>query len=274
MIHSSHHVEGSARRSAFAIIAILSLVAALLTITVPAFGYHPSSAVTPTVEEGNPDCGELGFGDGFKASAVGGGDLEDDDDGTYGDGTIEVEITVNPTPTDESPSGNLFDWELLTEGYVIDAVFSKGGNQGGNLYDYTGLAQTSDVNLHSPQNTGGEQNLAGLSHIWFCYSEAPEETATPSATATPTGTPVVTATPTPTTAPTATAAPTASPAGTVAAATGTPRPAGTVAAATGVPNTALDGAPSSTPLIVILGALLAISAGGMALAFANRRHRR
>lgn len=81
-------------------------------------------------------------------------------------------------------SGNVFDYEILSN-HVADAVFVKGGNIGGNLYNNenptdgdpagAGGPLKSDGNLHSPLQRNNITTFGGLSHISFCFSEAPAE---------------------------------------------------------------------------------------------------
>lgn len=74
-------------------------------------------------------------------------------DGTFNDGSLEVEIS-NFTPTS-------FDW---SSNFGVDAVVVKSGSDGSNLYVYQppGPESTGDTQLSTP-------STQGISHISFCY---------------------------------------------------------------------------------------------------------
>ncbi|MGI9658181.1 MAG: hypothetical protein ACR2OD_04680 [Gaiellaceae bacterium] len=111
--------------------------------------------------QGNPKCTEFepvyefGFKpkfDGAEAPSVGG-------PYTLSDGTLEVTITVGG-----DSEAKFFDW---SSNIGVDAVIVKGGN-GALVYTYDPPAEaTSDTDLKTPFNDGG--NRAAISHIEFCY---------------------------------------------------------------------------------------------------------
>jgi hypothetical protein len=106
------------------------------------------SSVEPILVEGNPTCGDLGYGDvEFKIDPPASGIYD------IGDGENTITITTD---------GVYVDW---TATLGIDAVFVKGG-PAGNLYLYDPEA-LSDTGLHSPDNASG--GPAAISHISFCY---------------------------------------------------------------------------------------------------------
>lgn len=113
----------------------------------------PASATSgePEKVDGNPTCGVLAP-EGVEWTEY---KLDPVSEGTHGDGTLEVTITLG------HDGGQTFDW---TSNIGVDAVFAKGGN-GGNLYTYD--ESTGDTGLHAPKNASGK--YAGLSHISFCY---------------------------------------------------------------------------------------------------------
>lgn len=162
-------------------------VALLLALAVPASANHtgnlqdhagpPSEkGVEPFVVEGNPTCADLGdvdggytFEDEFKLEPVADGTYTDPETGF----TVTIDVHSSPFP---GLSGNVFDYEITSD-HVADAVFVKGGNIGGNLYNNEAQvgALSSDGNLHSPLQRRNITQFGGLSHISFCFSEAPAE---------------------------------------------------------------------------------------------------
>jgi hypothetical protein len=115
-----------------------------------------AASVTPTVVEGNPNCADLGYENGFKPQP------EPPPTGTYTfpDGVNTVTITSD---------GTYFDW---TSTLGIDAVIVKGGPNA-NVYAYDPPAESfGDTALNSPTNPSG--GPAQISHIDFCYDEEPE----------------------------------------------------------------------------------------------------
>ena len=147
----------NATRLALIIGAIAALVFAMaLTISPALAGGIVGPDVVPTVIDGNPTCGSLGFNNESKVEPVTSG-LKD-----FGD--FEVTLTVHDTA-----AGPTFDF---TSNIAVDAVFVKGGSNG-NLYDYSGSPVTTDDGLHSPVNPSNDLYF-GLSHISFCWTPAEE----------------------------------------------------------------------------------------------------
>ena len=162
----------SGLRTIIGLVAALGLVGAL---AMPAFATH----VEPKVIEGNENktCGELGdYGYEFKVN-------EESPSGEYTDPDSDFVVTITPG------AGNTMSFDA---NLAVDAVFIKGGNQGGNLYEYDPPV-TSDSGLQTP----GAQ---GISHVSFCWTDAPGEEPTP--TPTPTEEPTEAPTEEPTEAPT------------------------------------------------------------------------
>jgi hypothetical protein len=133
---------------AFAAVAAIALSFALMTR--PVLATH----VTPTVIDGNASCGQLNvaYDHEFKID-------ETPETKTYSDpnSDFEVDITVNDGATEMSFSSNL----------PVDAVFVKGGNEGGNLYVYNPPV-TEDSGLTTPTNQQ-------ISHVSFCFNDVPDE---------------------------------------------------------------------------------------------------
>jgi hypothetical protein len=136
------------RMLAFAAVAAIALSFALMTR--PVLATH----VTPTVIDGNASCGQLNvaYDHEFKID-------ETPETKTYSDpnSDFEVDITVNDGATEMSFSSNL----------PVDAVFVKGGNEGGNLYVYDPPV-TEDSGLTTPTNQQ-------ISHVSFCFNDVPDE---------------------------------------------------------------------------------------------------
>jgi hypothetical protein len=153
----------TATRSMLALAAVSALALSMIWMMSPVLGTH----VTPTLIEGNASCGELGeYDHEFKIEPVASGSYDDPAS------DFSVDITVNDTA-----DGQTVDFE---SNLGVDAVFVKGGDAG-NLYVYD-PAETSDDGLHAPANASGK--WAGLSHISFCFNEAPTSQS-PSPTPTP-----------------------------------------------------------------------------------------
>ena len=136
-------------------IAGLVTTGALLLSAAPSL----AASVTPSVVAGNPTCAELGAATGNS----GWQELKIDPPkgGTYtsGDGAFKVTVTTD---------GQSFDFSVA-DGEVVDAAFAKGGDQGGNLYNYAPGGINADTDLVAP-TTGGSGSNAALSHITFCYT--------------------------------------------------------------------------------------------------------
>jgi hypothetical protein len=133
---------------AFAAVAAIALSFALMTR--PALATH----VEPEPIDGNASCGQLNvaYDHEFKID-------ETPETKTYSDpnSDFEVDITVNDGATEMSFSSNL----------PVDAVFVKGGNEGGNLYVYDPPV-TEDSGLTTPTNQQ-------ISHVSFCFNDVPDE---------------------------------------------------------------------------------------------------
>jgi hypothetical protein len=150
-----------------ALLAALSALGLTFSLMVgPALATH----VEPELFQGNPTCGELGeFDHEFRIQPVTGGLHEDPDS--------DFEVTLTLVDTDDGPTFN------FTSNLAVQAVFVKGG-PGGNLYSYGDAGTTSDTGLHAPGNDQGvavqEPQWSGLSHLSFCFPDAPEESEEPS----------------------------------------------------------------------------------------------
>lgn len=85
--------------------------------------------------------------------------------------TGENDPDDNPGPlvfTVSNGDNDSFDWSSNID---VEAVFVKGGTGGGgNLYRYPGTSDTSDTDLTTQTNPGGEK--ATISHVSVCYVEA------------------------------------------------------------------------------------------------------
>jgi hypothetical protein len=110
-------------------------------------GTAKAASVTPTQHDGNPTCKTLL--DNPTAFEI---KVDPPKSGSYGP------ITVN-----FSPDGRLVDF---TSTVPVLAVFVKGGNEGGNLYDYRPAGSTGDTGLTTPTNQQ-------ISHVSFCWNEEP-----------------------------------------------------------------------------------------------------
>ena len=228
--------QTSARISFLVLISLVAILLSAMALIRPLLPTAQANHVTPTAISGNASCGQLGDYDfEFKID-------EAPETGTYTDpnSDFEVEIVLND-------DGSI-DFE---SNLPVDAVFIKGGNEGGNLYVYDPPV-TSDTGLDTP-------NSQGISHISFCFHEEPEVTPTP----TPTPTPEVTPTPTPTPegselpgTPTPTPAPTETPRESELG--GNPTPT-----AAPLPNTALTDDASGSTAATLLGLLAMISMGSL-----------
>lgn len=123
-------------------------------------GAPSGNGVQPTVVAGNPTCADLipstDFVFEFKL------DPGADFDGPVSGGGLSGHLVVDTHSTDHGPT---FDF-TFTGGIGVAAVFVKGGDTGGNLYDYRPDGEDADTALHSPVNPSG--SYAGLSHISFC----------------------------------------------------------------------------------------------------------
>ncbi|HEX2563163.1 MAG TPA: LPXTG cell wall anchor domain-containing protein [Acidimicrobiales bacterium] len=135
-------------------------------------GATPQQATPSTsLVDDNPTCGDLAPG-GVTWTEV---KVEPVEDGTFGDGTLEVTIEI--TETDDGDPV-VFNW---TSNIGVDAVFVKGGPNG-LLYVYD-PESTGDTGLHAPVNPNNDK-FFGLSHVSFCYDKDQATTTTTSTTST------------------------------------------------------------------------------------------
>ncbi|MGD8624356.1 MAG: hypothetical protein PVJ34_07465, partial [Anaerolineae bacterium] len=115
-----------------------------------------ANGIVPETWGDNPSCSEMGYGFGFK--------LDGAPNGTFTLTAANGELTGG-APSDSvntvtvSSDGTFATWSSTLS---MDAVFIKGGSEGGNLYVY------------DPESTGPDSGLAtpseqGISHIEFCY---------------------------------------------------------------------------------------------------------
>jgi hypothetical protein len=86
--------------------------------------------------------------------------------GTYDLDAFGNKVQVVVTETDCGP---VFSWTIIG-GVSIDKIYVKGGPDGQNVYDYSGVnpSPATDGYLHSP--LGPNDKYSGLSHIDFCFS--------------------------------------------------------------------------------------------------------
>jgi hypothetical protein len=222
------HTHSTATRAVIVLAAIAGLILATIVAVTPALAGHTGPLVTPTPsgQSTNYDCDdlvELGFIDGYD-------DEDKSGDSPSGDGSDE-HVSWNVT-------GSVVSFEA-DSGWLVIAVNVKGGQQGGNIYDYTTDTLNGvdhDNGLVPPNNPNGQP--AGVSHLVFCLIEHEEE-------ATPTPTP---ATPTPT------------PEGGEAGGSGTP--------AASLSNTAMALGTYAGPVATLVFGLILLGSLG-ALAYAN-----
>jgi LPXTG-motif cell wall-anchored protein len=152
-------------RRRHALVGLASMVAgAVILVAAPLGNAGATAQQQPTpstsVVDGNPTCGDLAP-EGSSWIEV---KVDPVEDGTFGDGTLEVTIEVTETD-DGDPL--VFNW---TSNIGVDAVFVKGGDNG-LLYVYDPPAEsTGDTGLHAPVNPNNGK-FFGLSHLSFCYDE-------------------------------------------------------------------------------------------------------
>jgi hypothetical protein len=124
------------------------LAVALSTMALVATaGTAKAASVTPTQVPGNPTCKTLLGNDAAFEIKV-----DPPVSGSYGPITVTF-----------SPDGTLVDF---TSTVPVLAVFVKGGNEGGNLYDYRPGGSSGDTGLTTPTNQQ-------ISHVSFCWNEEP-----------------------------------------------------------------------------------------------------
>jgi LPXTG-motif cell wall-anchored protein len=163
-------------RRRHALIGLVLMVAGLVIVVAAPTG-NAGAAVqqaTPStsVVDDNPTCGDLAP-EGVTWTEV---KVEPVEDGTFGDGTLEVTIEI--TETDDGDAV-VFNW---TSNIGVDAVFVKGGDNG-LLYVYD-PESTGDTGLHAPVNPNNDK-FFGISHVSFCYDKD-QATTTTSTTSTST----------------------------------------------------------------------------------------
>jgi hypothetical protein len=103
--------------------------------------------VIPTQHDGNPTCKTLL--DNPTAFEI---KIDPPKDGTYGPITVDFSDDLKTV--------------YFKSTVPVLAVFVKGGNQGGNLYDYRPLGEIEDDGLTTPTNQQ-------ISHVSFCWNEEP-----------------------------------------------------------------------------------------------------
>lgn len=115
-----------------------------------------NNGVVPEHWNDNPNCQDMGFGYGFKLNGAPNGTFNL----TSGNGELTgggPEDTFNSVTV--SSDGIFASWSSTL---AMDAVFIKGGNEGGNLYIYYPESTDPDSGLSTPTEQG-------ISHIEFCY---------------------------------------------------------------------------------------------------------
>jgi uncharacterized repeat protein (TIGR01451 family) len=119
-------------------------------------GPPSADGVQPVIvdtQSSSDDCGLLGFAHGISISGNGQASSRD----------LTVTVTGYNSPT------GFADW---SSSLPIQGVYAKGGASGGNLFNYP-AGDTGDQDLHTPgMGTGGYH---GLSHLAFCWNDAPLE---------------------------------------------------------------------------------------------------
>jgi hypothetical protein len=209
-----------------ALAAIAGLVLALTLAVAPAFAGHTGPLVSPTTsgQATNWDCDDL-VAQGFISAYDDQDESGDSPSGAGSDDHVSWNV-VGSTVSFQADAG----WLVL-------AVNVKGGQAGGNIYDYetdTLNGVDHDNGLVTPNNPSGQP--AGISHIIFCLIETEVESESPSVEESE------------------------SPEGSQLGGTGAPS----------VPDTAMSATGVSGPLATLLfGAILVASLG--ALAYANVR---
>ena len=166
-------MDGKALKTstAFFGLALLIMLLGVLLVVVPNGDRSQAASVSPEIIEGNPSCSELGGADyEYKIDSPASGTFS-------GPNGLEVTIVVSEED-DGDPDGQVFSW---SSNMPILRVFAKGGNKG-NLYSYGSGGSYRDSGLHAPENSS--DSYADLSHISFCYNEAPTTTTTEAPTTT------------------------------------------------------------------------------------------
>jgi hypothetical protein len=145
----------------------------LLALTLPALAHHDPAdgpEVAPTQEDfpgGEPIC---------PAGTVGG---RINDPATDDEATVQLPDLTSATFKVISITDDELTFEV--QGGLAAVVFVKGGTDGQNVYDYSGMPGggiAHDDGLITPTSQG-------ISHIDFCLVAAPESTPTPTPSPTP-----------------------------------------------------------------------------------------
>jgi hypothetical protein len=177
-----------ARRGGALLVAIGTVIVAAGFVGFLGIGVAAPASVTPTVEQGNPSCTDLGYAAGLN--------VDPPATGTFDEGTLTIVVTR----VDES-----FDWESVTS--PVEAVIVTGGpNANVYAYDPPSMGDTELLAPINPEN----QKPYGLSHMDFCFTPGtpttdeptttwPEESTTTEAPSTSTTEPPTTTTEQPTT---------------------------------------------------------------------------
>lgn len=111
-----------------------------------------ATEVVPDYYAGNPECGDIGYSDGYK--------FDPPVVGTSPDGTVSI------TSIYWVDQNEYFDWSAV--GVQVQAVIVKGGPNA-DAYVYYPQVVMSDIGLHAPVNPSNG-DFYGLSHIDFCYN--------------------------------------------------------------------------------------------------------
>jgi len=182
--------ELRARAGLRTLVGLMAAMGLLLALTLPALAHHDPAdgpEVAPTQEDfpgGEPVC---------PAGTVGG---RINDPVTGDEATVQLPDQTSATFHVISITDEALTFEV--ENGLAAVVFVKGGTNGQNVYDYSGMPGggiAHDDGLITPTSQG-------ISHIDFCLVAAPESTPTPTPSPTPTpreselgGTPTPSATP-------------------------------------------------------------------------------
>lgn len=92
-----------------------------------------------------------------------------------GTSSFNSHITVTPGATGQAT----VSWDLTGTGYELEAIYVKGGSQGGNIYDISDTSAdfeevTGSGSVQTPTTgNNGNGGLAGISHIDFLVVSHP-----------------------------------------------------------------------------------------------------
>lgn len=144
---------------------VLAAALAVVAAPVPAEAQDPGppsgNGIQPVWVADNPDCGDLGYGFGFK--------LEGSPEGTFhlvsGEGSLTGGAPQDPgnSVTVSNSDGQFFDW---TATLGVDAVIVKAGPNA-DVFPYD-PESTGDTVLHGPVNPNNG-TIYAVSHIELCY---------------------------------------------------------------------------------------------------------